>query len=33
LFDGKSAENWRSAKGETFPEKVWTIENGTLTEL
>ena len=33
LFDGKSAENWKSAKDETFPEKGWKIENGTLTVL
>jgi len=31
LFDGKTSDGWRSAKGETFPEGGWTINDGVLT--
>ncbi|MBD3626922.1 DUF1080 domain-containing protein [Cyclobacterium sp.] len=31
LFDGSTSEGWRSAKGETFPEGGWTINDGVLT--
>ncbi len=31
LFDGNSSEGWRSAKNETFPEKGWNIEDGTIS--
>jgi hypothetical protein len=30
LFDGKSAEGWRSFKKPTFPTKGWVVENGWL---
>lgn len=33
LFDGKSSRGWKSARGETFPDKGWVIENGNLTVL
>jgi hypothetical protein len=31
LFDGKTSDGWRSARGETFPEGGWTINDGVLT--
>lgn len=30
LFDGKTTEGWKSARGESFPEEGWTIADGTL---
>jgi hypothetical protein len=31
LFDGKTNKGWKSAKGNSFPEKGWTISNGILS--
>jgi hypothetical protein len=31
LFDGKSTGAWKSATGNDFPEKGWTVEDGELT--
>lgn len=31
LFDGKTNKGWRSARGETFPDKGWVINNGAIT--
>lgn len=33
LFDGKSSKGWKGAKSESFPEKGWKIENGTLSVI
>jgi hypothetical protein len=33
LFDGKTTAGWRSAKGETFPQHGWVIEDGVLSVL
>ncbi len=30
LFDGKSTENWRGYNNESFPEKGWKVDDGTL---
>ncbi len=30
LFDGKSTDAWRGYRMQTFPEKGWAVENGTL---
>ncbi len=31
LFDGETTKGWKSAKGNSFPEKGWMISNGTLS--
>jgi hypothetical protein len=30
LFDGEKIEGWRSYRTNTFPERGWVVENGTL---
>lgn len=30
LFDGKTTNGWRSARGNTFPQNGWNVSNGTL---
>ncbi|CAL1518931.1 DUF1080 domain-containing protein [Chitinophaga sp. MM2321] len=30
LFDGKTADGWKSANGKPFPEKGWEIKDGVL---
>lgn len=30
MFDGKTTEGWRGYNKETFPEKGWVVEDGTL---
>ena len=31
LFDGKSVDQWRAYRGEGFPEKRWSVTDGTIT--
>ncbi len=33
LWDGKTTEGWRSARGPEFPERGWEIKDGVLTVL
>ena len=33
LFDGKTSTGWKSSKKESFPERGWRIEDGTLTVM
>jgi len=33
LFDGKSTNAWRGFKQDSFPEKVWKVEDGTLRTI
>ena len=33
LFDGKSTNAWRGFRQETFPDKSWRVEEGTLTTI
>ncbi|HEX7847797.1 MAG TPA: DUF1080 domain-containing protein [Chitinophagaceae bacterium] len=30
LFDGKTNKGWKAAKGSSFPDQGWTINNGTI---
>jgi len=30
LFDGSSTDQWRAYRGEAFPSRGWTVEDGTL---
>lgn len=33
LFDGNTADQWRSVHGDAFPEKGWNVGNGEITVL
>jgi hypothetical protein len=33
LFDGKTSQGWRSAKGSAFPAQGWQVTDGTMTVL
>ena len=33
LFDGKTSQGWRSAKGVAFPAQGWQVADGTMTVL
>jgi len=33
LFDGKTSQGWRSAKGPAFPAQGWQVTDGTMTVL
>src|SRR5687768_10945956 len=33
LFDGQTTSGWRNFKKQTFPEKGWVVENGTLKHV
>lgn len=33
LFDGSSVDHWRGYQRSSFPEKAWTVENGTLKTI
>lgn len=33
LFDGKTSQGWISGKGDAFPTKGWTVNDGTMTVL
>jgi hypothetical protein len=33
LFDGKTTAGWRSFKKQTFPDKGWVVEQGTLKKV
>lgn len=33
LFDGKTTAGWRNFKKQTFPEKGWVVEEGTLKHV
>src|SRR5688572_24659157 len=33
LFDGKTTAGWRSFKKQTFPDKGWVVEDGTLKKV
>ncbi|MBL7740087.1 MAG: DUF1080 domain-containing protein [Chitinophagaceae bacterium] len=33
LFDGNTSKGWKSAKGNSFPEKGWAIHHGVLSVL
>lgn len=33
LWDGKSTDGWRSARGQTFPDRGWVVEDGVLKVL
>src|SRR5687767_7254568 len=33
LFDGQTTAGWRNFKKQTFPDKGWVVENGTLKHI
>ena len=33
LFDGQTTAGWRSFKKQTFPDKGWVVEQGTLKKV
>ena len=33
LFDGKSTDEWKSARGDEFPKNGWEVKNGVLSVL
>lgn len=33
LFDGKSTDAWRGFRQDSFPDKVWKVEDGTLRSI
>src|SRR5690606_12296833 len=33
VFDGNTADQWRSVRGDAFPEKGWEVGNGEITVL
>jgi hypothetical protein len=33
LFDGKSTDAWRGFRQDTFPDKTWKVEDGTLRTI
>jgi len=33
LFDGKSTDAWRGFRQESFPDKTWKVEDGTLRTI
>lgn len=33
LFDGTSVDHWRGYRKSSFPDKAWTVENGTLKTI
>jgi hypothetical protein len=33
LFDGKSTDAWRGFRQDSFPDKVWKVEDGTISTI